>query len=197
MDIYVTINNLKYYFYCMIKINNKLIELLFFKGYDNFQKSDLFLEICDLIFKIIPVKVKKKENSAVISIDENAGILLLKELKNIILPQYNQLKSENSDILIKLKRLRNKVEHEPHNIDTSFILSGNNLYREVSFFNYIYKGENISISTDELIKVINKLNKCFSDIQQELANYKKDIILNKDTYYHKLINEHFFEIKMN
>lgn len=193
MDIYVTINSLKPYFYSMIKMNNKLIELLFFKGYDNFQKADLFLEVCDLIFKIIPAKLDNDN----INIDEKAGILLIQDLKHITLPHFEKLKYENNNILTKMKELRNKVEHEPHNIETSFILSGNHLYKGFSYFNYIYKEKNISISTNELIKVINKLNKCFSDIQQELANYKKDIILSNDTYYHKLINEHFCEIKIN
>ena len=155
----------------------------------------MFLEICDLIFKVVPVS--KKKNDSVINIDETAGILLLKELKNIILPQYNQLIDECSSILIKMKKLRNKVEHELHNIDNNFILSGNNSYRGFCFFNYIYKDKNISISTDELIRVINKLNKCFSDIQRELANYKRDINLNKNLYYNKLINEQFCEIIIN
>lgn len=191
IDIYVTINSLKRYFYSMIKMNNKLIELLFFKGYDNFQKADLFLEVCDLIFKIIPTKLYNDNN---IKIDEKAGILLIQDLKQIILPHFEKLKYENSDILTKMKKLRNKFEHEPHNIDSNFILSGNNSYRGFSLFNYIYKDEEISISTDELIKIINGLNKCFSDIQKTLANYRDNVILNKDIYYHRLINEHFCEI---
>ena len=191
IDIYVTINSLKRYFYSMIKMNNKLIELLFFKVYYNFQKADLFLEVCDLIFKIIPTKLYNDNN---IKIDEKAGILLIQDLKQIILPHFEKLKYENSDILTKMKKLRNKFEHEPHNIDSNFILSGNNSYRGFSLFNYIYKDEEISISTDELIKIINGLNKCFSDIQKTLANYRDNVILNKDIYYHRLINEHFCEI---
>ena len=193
-DKYTTINNLKPYFYTLININNKLIKLTCFKGYDNFQKSDLFLEICDLIFKIIPTKTLKDN---IITIDENSGILLIDETKRIILPELKEMAEKYNAILVNMKKLRNKLEHEPHNIVKNFILSGQDIFRGFCFIKFQYKDKEISVSTGNLISIINYLNKSFTEIQKYLNRYSNDNILKGDHYYHELINEKFSEIITN
>lgn len=193
-DKYTTINNLKPYFYTLININNKLIKLTCFKGYDNLQKSDIFLEICDLIFKIIPTKTLKDD---VITIDENSGILLIDEIKRIILPELKEMTDRHNEILNNIKKLRNKLEHEPHNIMKNFILSGQDAFRGFCFITFQYKDKEISVSTNNLIIIINYLNQFFTEIQKYIGKYSNDKILKGDYYYHELINENFNEIRTN
>lgn len=189
-DIYTTVNNLKYYFYDMIKINNDLIKLLFFKGYSNFEKADLFLEICGLIFKIIPIRLKCNN----IVIDQESGILLIGELKDTVLPYLENIGKNYDSILYKIKKLRNKTEHQPHNIKIKFMLTENNTYRGFCFFAFKYNDEDLSVSSQDLINIINVLNECFSKIQIYLRNYSQNNILKQDYYYNSLINEHFCKI---
>lgn len=189
---YIIINNLKPYFYTLININNQLIRLTCFKGYDNFQKSDIFLEICDLILKFIPTK-KLKNNKVLI--DEESGILLINEIKKIILPEFQKIEQNHYKIISNLKKLRNKVEHEPHNIVRNFILSGECTFRGFCYITFQYKDSKISVSTDDLMVIINYLNQVFSKIQKYIiSQYSKEEILKQDYYYHELINENFNEI---
>lgn len=69
---------------------------------------------------------------------------------------------ENSKTFIKIKKIRNKYEHEPHNVNGAFS-TGHSSFSAMGFY---CRNELVSLNTMELTFIIYDLNKLFDKTEK-------------------------------
>lgn len=146
------------YFKILEGANKKLRDLLD-NSYDKapHENEELFYQIASDIIRLYPYSKKEK------NIKNGCGILLLKQHISFIVDDYQKL-LENSKLVSALNTIlevRNKYEHEPHNISfASSLSSSNSCSMRVQ-----YKDRYLSLSTTWMTNIIYDLNTIFEKIK--------------------------------
>lgn len=163
------------YFMILDNANKKLLELMSM-GYDNslHEAEELFYQILSDLIRLFPIKIPMKVESVDCGdskqkdyenakVDANSSILLLKEHIPFLTEKYNMLLVnvhfvKAMDVMV---RVRNKCEHEPHNIRLNSMVGGNGY---CSMYVH-YKNEELPMSTDILANILYDLNQVFEKIK--------------------------------
>lgn len=155
------------YFRILEKINEGFLRLIK-ENIDNepCERLDILYVILSDLMRVFPIRctynseTKQKEYE----VDIDSGILLLREYIPFILESYNEilLEAGSFELFNTIAKVRNKYTHEPHNIRFKFSLGSVKDYSVT----VVYKGEVLTISTYQLIKIIIKLNSIFEDIKK-------------------------------
>lgn len=201
---------IKIYFDYLVKANSYLFQLIGLNGKQkSYCREKKYLEIFDLITKIIPISASLKEQKAIIrDIDKKSGIF---ELIGNDLPEinkkYDEIIEKYNKELFNIKMIRNKFEHCPHCILTSsnvsighwsslsmtFKTSG----KQINYDNIEY----YECNAEDLKNIIYELNSIFSILQDKIRercnnndNYLTDCLEINFSYYNDIIfNENFLK----
>ena len=94
------------------------------------------------------VSENKKDNSIFLNLKD--GICLLKDYISFLEGDLKKILQENTKTLLKIKKIRNKYEHEPHNVNGAFS-TGHSSFSAMGFY---CRNELVSIDTMELTYII-------------------------------------------
>ena len=203
----ISINGIGVYFWILENINNKLIELIKFNENKPEIIGDLFFYLAIELNRIIQYKYDKVKNDYVL--ETKGGILKLKKSFRFLVKDYIELFKKYKSDLITVKKIRNKFQHEPHNIRWKAYV-GNNKSKDITFANEEYYIKQVNgvlskneqrkieegrielewdINTEQLINLIVELNEIFIKIQKQINNKSKEIKdMNDHPYIRRMID---------
>ena len=156
------------YFKMLEKINEDFLRLL--KDHQKntpYENTELLYGIASELTRLVPAKYSDpigEEYLCKLEKIKNDGLLLLKKDIPFLLDDYKQLLANNmyANELRNIKIIRNKYEHEPHNM--RFICSvGDKCMFTIGME---YKNETLIVGTSILIQIIYKLNEIFDKIKE-------------------------------
>lgn len=160
MDKFDWINIIYKYFIILDRINKQFKFLIRTMEYEEIEEH--FFYLTTELLRLIPFTENKKDNSIFLNLKD--GICLLKEHINFIESDLKKILQENTKTLLKIKKIRNKYEHEPHNVNGVFS-TGHSSFSAMGFY---CRNELVSIDTIELTYIIYDLNKLFDKIEKKI-----------------------------
>lgn len=155
MDKYRWIENINTYLYIDERINEHFNKMRKSTEHDEIEEEAFYL--CTEILRMVPF-----EDKGELHLRAKDGICLLKTNIDFLIDDLNRILQTNAEIFKKIKKIRNKFEHEPHNVNSAFS-TGSGAYSGIGFY---YKRDLISINTLELTYIIYDLNILMNRIQQ-------------------------------
>ena len=147
--------------------NQRLIKIF---GIDaaNAMKSGTkdILDLVQDIPRLIPYSYCEEDDK--LFLEPNDGLLQYKRKISYLNDSYKEILNNNSECLIKIKKIRNKYEHKLHNIETPSRFTGND-----DWFKYGFKikSKKYSIESEELVKLFKELNKLYDRLISDMLNY--------------------------
>ena len=147
------INNINIYFVILDRINQYLKKLLRTIQHDEIEKY--FFYLSTELLRLVPFTEDKKEHT--LFLNKKDGICLLEGCIPFLDADLQKILDENTNSFIKIKQIRNKYEHEPHNVNSAFS-TGHSSFSAMGFY---CRTELISLNSMELTYIIYDLNKLF------------------------------------
>lgn len=160
MDKFDWINSIYKYFIILDRINKQFKFLI--RTMEHEEIEEHFFYLSTELLRLIPFTENKKDNSIFLNLKD--GICLLKGHINFIESDLKKILQENTKTLLKIKKIRNKYEHEPHNVNGAFS-TGHSSFSAMRFY---CRNELVSINTMELTYIIYDLNKLFDKIEKKI-----------------------------
>lgn len=160
MEKFDWINSIYKYFIILDKINKQFKFLIKTMEYEEIEEH--FFYLSTELLRLIPFTENKKDNSIFLNLKD--GICLLKDYISFLEGDLEKILQENSKTFIKIKKIRNKYEHEPHNVNGAFS-TGHSSFSAMGFY---CRNELVSLDTMELTYVIYELNKLFDKIEKKI-----------------------------
>lgn len=155
MEKFKWIENLNIYLFIVERINNHFNKMRRTSEHAEIEEEAFYL--CVEILRMVPFDGKEK-----LQLIKKDGICLLKNNIDFLIEDLNKILQKNAEIFKKIKKIRNKYEHEPHNVNSAFS-TGSGAYAGIGFY---CKKDLVSINTMELTYIIYDLNKLMNKIQQ-------------------------------
>lgn len=176
-DKYDWINDIYIYYRILDKINKQFKILL--KTTDHEEIEEQFFYLCVDLLRFVPFKQNKEDEK--LSLIESDGICLLRKNIDFIIKDLNKILQENTATFIKIRKIRNKYEHEPHNVNGAFS-TGHSSFSAMGFY---CKTDLVTLNSMELTYIIYDLNKLMDKIEKMICKIQeKDFnelnIFNKD-----------------
>ena len=162
-DKYEWIRRIDTYFSIVERINEHFNKLRKSMNIDEIE--DEMFYFCVEILRLVPFKGKDE----LVLIEED-GICLFKEDISFLMDDLDEILQKNKEEFEKIKRIRNKYEHEPHNIKTVFSTSSG----ASSGIGFYYKDTLISFHTNWFTYIIYDLNKLIKKIQEYIYMVEKE-----------------------
>lgn len=160
--------------YCdkLVEVNKDFLKLLAVDCIDqNHTMEIIFISICYNLSILIPLSNRYGEFSLL----ENEGVLDLKDEIDFISNDYNELFKKNIKLLRIIKKVRDKMEHRPHNLHALSTSSGNHAHATIEFI-YGEKDEeefmHFNLDTNDLKKIIIELNIIYDNIINKLKLFR-------------------------
>ena len=160
MEKFDWINSIYKYFIILDRINKQFKFLIKTMEYEEIEEH--FFYLSTELLRLIPFTENKKDNSIFLNLKD--GICLLKDHISFLEGDLKKILQENSKTFIKIKKIRNKYEHEPHNLN-GFFSTGHSSFSAMGFY---CRNELVSLDTMELTYVIYELNKLFDKIEKKI-----------------------------
>lgn len=171
------------YFELLYIINQKLIRLI---GVDIIRKRNdsisLTFDIIDDLPKMLPIRKNKKENKY--KICSNDGLMNHKNEVVFLWEDYNNILIRNYEVVCKIIRIRNKLEHKMHSVKVKSSSNGTSLPFKIEV---MINNESIIIDTNELISIVSMLNELYSKIAHEISRYAENSRIANSFYSDTLI----------
>lgn len=174
MDKFDWINSIYKYFIILDRINKQFKFLIRTMEYEEIEEH--FFYLSTELLRLIPFTENKKDNSIFLNLKD--GICLLKEHINFIESDLKKILQENTKTLLKIKKIRNKYEHEPHNVNGAFS-TGHSSFSAMGFY---CRNELVSIDTMELTYIIYDLNKLFDKLKKYILEIYENNIEKLDRF---------------
>lgn len=171
------INNINIYFIILEKINKHFKLLVKSMEHDEIEEN--FFYFSTELLRLVPFTEDKKNH--ILFLNYKDGICLLKKYIPFLEIDLQKILEENMDSFIKIKQIRNKYEHEPHNINSVFS-TGHSSYSAMGFY---CRTELISLNSIELTYIIYELNKLFDKIKDLIVKIENNNI-NQLNQFNKL-----------
>lgn len=168
------INSIYKYFIILDRINKQFKFLIRTMKYEEIEEH--FFYLSTELLRLIPFTENKKDNSIFLNLKD--GICLLKEHINFIESDLKKILQENTKTLLKIKKIRNKYEHEPHNVNGAFS-TGHSSFSAMGFY---CRNELVSIDTMELTYIIYDLNKLFDKLKKYILEIYENNIEKLDRF---------------
>lgn len=159
--------------YCYFKIVKKInIDFRKILKHDmNLEKKEeLFYNISGELLRLFPFKVKYDKDRNFLYEFKNDGIIQLENNLNNFNGKFTNILKKHYTTLYQTKKIRNKYEHEPHNINC-VCFNNSNTYTEIIFK---YKSENLVMNTKKLFELISDINILFYETKKEILKYDKN-----------------------
>ena len=203
------------YFTILQNIHELYFELMLC-SIDDFEKAEEIIYLLSVqISRIVPLRGKRGSKDK--TLNYNDGILQLKNYVDFLEIDYDNLYNNCKKALITLYEIRNKYEHDPHNIIGIRYFSNNReqsmdfAYKKYDRFFWdtypkdiqeqIKNGElklEWKINTTEIGQIILQLNNILKKVQAKYIKASEDYKdLNKYPVYQKIVNIDFNTINKN
>lgn len=183
------------YINILMNANNILNKISITENSMNYEKMQDKIEILTdefirLSYEIIRIISIKKCECGKFIISSNTGLIQLQSFSKVLDNELENFKNKYATDIVNIKNIRNKYEHEPHNIElVSYV--GNNT---TTNFTFEYTKESTHVhfncSIDTLRGIVLSLNKSFNIIIKEILdsindfkNDNNDAYENFNTYY--------------
>jgi hypothetical protein len=182
------ITSLYRYFEALFELNQTLIIL---HGIDILDGNcyKYIEKIFTLLPKLIPYKNCRNDNTCYLA--NNDGLLCFSNEIPFLAVSYQAILDDHSSTLIRIKKVRNKLEHSLHNVRITRTTSVNS---DLSI-EYDIKGNEIEITIDEIVAVVKRINTLYYDIQCLLENDSANHTVINEPYYRKMVE--FLFVKFN
>lgn len=157
-----TMNALSRYFEALYILNQRLLTLCGTNSYDHMNVQGQYIdEVIMTLPRLIPYKFKK--NSDEIRLVYEDGLLRFSDDIPFLRSGYEDVFQNHNDLLVDVKKVRNKLEHEMDNV--RLVSSGSG---PSATFSVIYNvdGIDINLCSNMLIALVKDLNILFSKIQE-------------------------------
>lgn len=174
MDKFDWINSIYKYFIILDRINKQFKFLIRTMKYEDIEEH--FFYLSTELLRLIPFTENKKENSIFLNLKD--GICLLKDHIRFLEGDLKKILQENSKTFIKIKKIRNKYEHEPHNVNGAFS-TGHSSFSAMGFY---CRNELVSLDTMELTYIIYDLNKLFDKLKKYILEIHENNIEKLDRF---------------
>ena len=175
-------NALLRYFEALYTLNQNTITLC---GVDVIDNNGQFEKCVDDVIFTIPrlVPYKKSKGKEELKICNSDGLLKFSQDLPFMEKGYSDLLAVHIIFLAKVKKIRNKLEHEMHAATIESSGSGNGV-----LFHVCYKvdDEEITIYAGEMIRFAKQINELFAQIQDEVAHYAFSERKEGYAYYRRL-----------
>ena len=176
-------NALSRYFRILYKINQNLLILcgddIFYRDWD---REGAILDMTQDIAKIVPIKFK----SEILILEKQDGLLEFKKDLPFLMSDYEGVFSNNYELLVTIKKIRNKCEHKMHRAFSTSSCSSSWDAEHLFEVEHHGKIEEVGVSVKDLVNLIKDLNTLFSKLQEEVITYAKNDGLTDHPYYAKL-----------
>lgn len=163
MNDYKWIESINTYFYIIEQINEHFYKMRRTFNHDEIEEESFFL--CIEILRMIPFEGKEE-----LQLIKKDGICLLRKNIPFLIEELNKILQKNGEILKKIKKIRNKYEHEPHNVNSVFS-TGSGAYAGIGFY---CNKDLVSINTMELTYIIYDLNILMNKIKQFVYEIQRE-----------------------
>ena len=182
-------NALYRYFETLYYLNQSLIILCGVDVIDNRGHYEKHIEdVIQAVPRLVPYKYNWDISDHAISVSD--GLMEFAHELPFLKGDYEMIFLTHKEFLIKVKKIRNKLEHKLHGAKIVASSSGS-----VSFFAITYEvaGEDIEIEVSEIIGFVKEINTMFSKIQTEVEQFAYKNKLDDHPCYWKLTRYRFSE----
>lgn len=182
-------NALYRYFETLYYLNQSLIILCGVDVIDNRGHYEKHIEdVIQAVPRLVPYKYNWDISDHAITVSD--GLMEFAHELPFLKGDYEMIFLTHKEFLIKVKKIRNKLEHKLHGAKIVASSSGS-----VSFFAITYEvaGEDIEIEVSEIIGFVKEINTMFSKIQAEVEQFAYENKLDDRPYYWKLTRYRFSE----
>lgn len=133
--------------------------------------NQAFYELAENIVVLVPCTINDKTKK--IKFSKSDGIFNFRETFDFLKNEIKNIIETSIDTFIKLKLIRNKHEHEPHFIYHYGSSSGSDSMTNITFKynNSREKVEVVTITSEELICFVKKINNLFDEIMEITLDY--------------------------
>ena len=182
-------NALYRYFETLYCLNQSLIILCGVDVIDNRGHYEKHIEdVIQAVPRLVPYKYNRDISDHAITVSD--GLMEFAHELPFLKGDYEMIFLTHKEFLIKVKKIRNKLEHKLHGAKIVASSSGS-----VSFFAITYEvaGEDIEIEVSEIIGFVKEINTMFSKIQAEVEQFAYENKLDDHPCYWKLTRYRFSE----
>jgi hypothetical protein len=155
-----TIDALGRYFEALYTLNQRLLALCGTNAVDHMGIQEQYID--DVIMTLPRLIPYRFENNDIILVSKD-GLLRFSDDIPLIRSEFEKLLQNHHDILVDIKRARNKLEHE---MDNAHLVDSVTSPFATFSVTYIVSGEDKHICSDALISIVKDLNALFSKIQE-------------------------------
>ena len=121
---------------------------------------------------------------------EKDGLMEFSKEISFLKDDYEQILQQHYCFLEKIKKIRNKLEHQLHGVRKIASMSGS---LSLVCFTYLIEETDITIAAKEMISLVKELNIMFAKIQHLADCFACENGLNDHPYYWKLVRCNFLE----
>ena len=175
-----TANALGRYFETLYTLNQNLIVLC---GADICDSIEFDRRV-DEVVTAIPRLVPYRKDKLVYIIEKSDGLMKFSQDLPFLGRDYEKILQEHVDFLEKVKKIRNKLEHEMHGAFIVASSSGN-----TSMFSATYRiGEaDVCIRASEIMDFVKDMNTLFSKLQGLVKQFTYDSQYSSHPYFKRLL----------
>ena len=164
----ITLDALGRYFETLYNLNQNLIALCGTDIYLHMGEQERRMdEVVIAIPRLIPYGFNKK--SELYEIKNTDGLMFFSNDIPFLEADYTNILNQHKDVLEKVIKVRNKLEHEMHGARITSSYSGTSLFSVT----YDVVGNEIDISAEELIALVKDMNILFSKIRESAREFIK------------------------
>lgn len=177
-----TANALSRYFETLYELNQNLMALCGSDVYDRASECERRVdEVVMAVPRVVPYSFSKKTSTY--EIIPSDGLMKFSKDLPFLGGEYERILQEHMDCLEKMKKIRNKLEHEMHGAVIQGSMSGTDC-----FFEVIYRigEEQISLSAWEIIDFVKDMNILFSKLQNLVKQFAYDNKYDGYPYFRRL-----------
>ena len=175
-----TANALGRYFETLYILNQNIIVLC---GADICDSIEFDRRV-DEVVSAIPRLVPYRKDKSVYIIEKSDGLMKFSQDLPFLGGEYEKILQEHVDFLEKVKKIRNKLEHEMHGAFIVASSSGN-----TSMFSATYRiGEaDVCIRASEIMDFVKEMNTLFSKLQGLVKQFAYDSQYSGHPYFKRLV----------
>ncbi len=175
-----TANALGRYFETLYTLNQNLIVLC---GADICDSIEFDRRV-DEVVTAIPRLVPYRKDKSVYIIEKSDGLMKFSQDLPFLGGDYEKILKEHADFLEKVKKIRNKLEHEMHGAFIVASSSGN-----TSMFSATYRiGEaDVCVRASEIMDFVKDINTLFSKLQGLVKQFAYDSQYSGHPYFGRLV----------
>lgn len=180
-------NALYRYFEALYDLNRNII---FLCGADIFDSSEQYKKYVEEIIGTIPrlIPYKYYHDAQEYRINADDGLLEFSNEITFLSDDYETILEKHHDVLVKIKKIRNKIEHKMH--APTIVAAGSNSFSLLDV-TYEINDEEFDLNIHKFIAVVKDMNAMFSKIQKEIDYFSFTQGKSEHPYYRRLIRYDF------